>query len=95
MPGGENVANFPLMTASVTDLRRKTTELLDEVKRGKDVEIESHGKPVARLAPGLKTISFGQIADMMERAGGDPETAAAVEAEIQKSREARLHDALD
>jgi hypothetical protein len=32
---------------------------------------------------------------MMERAGGDPETAAAVEAEIQKSREARLHDALD
>lgn len=48
---GEKCDKFSPMTASVTDLRRKTTELLDEVKRGNDVEIEAHGKTVARLIP--------------------------------------------
>jgi prevent-host-death family protein len=42
------------MTASVTDLRRRTTELLDEVKRGEEVEIQHHGKTIARLVTEAK-----------------------------------------
>lgn len=66
MPCGENVANFLLMTASVTDLRRKTTELLDEVKRGEDVEIQQHGKTIARIVPESKpskpdSRNFGEV----------------------------------
>ena len=54
------------MTASVTDLRRKTTELLDEVKRGEDVEIQQHGKTIARLVPESKpskpdSRNFGEV----------------------------------
>jgi prevent-host-death family protein len=51
LPGYEKAAKFPFMTASVTDLRRKTTELLDEVRRGEAVEIQHHGKTIARLVP--------------------------------------------
>jgi len=39
------------MTASITDLRRRTSELIDEVKRGNEVRIQSHGHSVARLIP--------------------------------------------
>lgn len=39
------------MTASITDLRRRTSELIDEVKKGNEVRIQSHGHPVARLIP--------------------------------------------
>lgn len=54
------------MTASVTDLRRKTAELLDEVKRGEDVEIQQHGKTIARLVPESKPSkpdgrNFGEV----------------------------------
>lgn len=51
LPGDEKAAKFPVMTASVTDLRRKTTELLEEVRRGEAVEIQHHGKTIARLVP--------------------------------------------
>ena len=63
---GEKGDKFPLMTASVTDLRRRTTELLDEVKRGEDVEIQQHGKTIARLVPESKpsktdSRNFGEV----------------------------------
>ncbi len=92
---GENVPKSALMTASVTDLRRKTSDLIDAVKRGESVHIEAHGRPVATLEPGMRTISFGQIAEMMERFGGDPETADAIEAEIKKARKERIDAGLD
>ena len=83
------------MTASVTDLRRNTSDLIDAVKRGESVHIESHGKPVATLQPGMRTIPFGRIAEMMKQFGGDPETADAIEAEIKKSRKDRRDAGLD
>lgn len=43
----------------------------------------------------MRTISFGQIAEMMERFGGDPETADAIEAEIKKARKERIDAGLD
>lgn len=44
---GENVAILGTMTASITDLRRRTRELIDELKSGNEVRIQSHGHPVA------------------------------------------------
>jgi antitoxin (DNA-binding transcriptional repressor) of toxin-antitoxin stability system len=39
------------MTTSKTHLRRRTRELIDAVKCGNEVRIQSHGHPVAGLIP--------------------------------------------
>jgi antitoxin (DNA-binding transcriptional repressor) of toxin-antitoxin stability system len=75
------------MEASVTDLLHSPGEFLDVVRRGESVEIEEEeGRHVATLQPAPRTMSFGRIADMMEQMEPDPETAAAIEAEIRKAR---------
>jgi antitoxin (DNA-binding transcriptional repressor) of toxin-antitoxin stability system len=92
---GENVAKFALMTASVTDLRRKTSDLIDAVKRGESVEIVNHGKPVARMDPSLKPTPIAEFVSLLKQFGPDPDTADAIETEIKKARTERRHADLD
>ena len=40
-----------MRTATAKDLRRKTSELLDDVRRGREVVITHRGKQIAVLAP--------------------------------------------
>jgi antitoxin (DNA-binding transcriptional repressor) of toxin-antitoxin stability system len=83
------------MTASVTDLRRKTTDLIDAVKRGESVEIVNHGKPVARMDPSLNPTPIAELVRLLREFGPDPETADAIEVEIKKARTQRGHADLD
>jgi prevent-host-death family protein len=40
-----------MRTAGVREARQNLSALLDEVKRGREVVITEHGRPVARLVP--------------------------------------------
>lgn len=40
-----------MRTAGVREARQNLTELLDDVKNGREVVITDRGRPVARLAP--------------------------------------------
>lgn len=40
-----------MRTAGVREARQNLTELLDDVKKGREVVITDRGRPVARLAP--------------------------------------------
>ena len=88
MPHGQNVAKFPLMTASVTDLRRRTSEIVDRLKSGESVEIEVHGKPVATMEPNSEGIAAGVLLDALLRLDPDPETADEIEGHILDMRKA-------
>lgn len=62
-----------MKTATAKDLRQKTSALLDEVRRGREVIITYRGKSVALLTPmekanrkGLSPIGFGIWRDRKE-----------------------------
>jgi prevent-host-death family protein len=76
------------MTASVTDLRRKTSDLIDAVKRGESVEIESHGKPVATMEPASCGVLASVLRDALARLEPDPETADEIQAHVDAIRKA-------
>ena len=40
-----------MRTAGVREARQNLTELLDDVKKGREIVITDRGRPVARLAP--------------------------------------------
>lgn len=65
------------------------------VKKGNEVEIESHGKPVARLVSPLDTIEGDRLVQLLKAHGPDPETANALDAEIQKFRVSQREIPLD
>lgn len=55
-----------MRTATAKDLRQKTSELLDDVRRGREVVITYRGKRIAVLVPldriahrGLTPVAFG------------------------------------
>ena len=85
---GENVTRFHVMTASVTDLRRRTNEILDEVKKGRSVEIEQHGKPVATVEPASCGVSAAVLRDALARLDADPETADEIQTHVDAIRKA-------
>src|SRR5437764_12141509 len=43
--------NSPMRRAGVREARQNLSDLLDDVKKGREVVITEHGRPVARLAP--------------------------------------------
>jgi prevent-host-death family protein len=43
--------NVLMRRAGVREARQNLSDLLDDVKKGREVVITEHGRPVARLAP--------------------------------------------
>jgi prevent-host-death family protein len=43
--------NFDMKTVSFTDFRNNASSYLDLVEKGEEVQIQRHGKVVARLTP--------------------------------------------
>ena len=50
-----------MRTAGVREARQNLTELLDHVKKGREVVITDRGRPVARLAPVERRRSFPDL----------------------------------
>jgi len=46
-----------MTTASVTVLKAKLSEYLAKVKRGVEVSVTEHGRPVARIVPAARTVA--------------------------------------
>ncbi len=68
-----------MRTAGVREVRQNLTELLDDVKKGREVVITDRGRPVARLAPVERRRPFPDLA-RVRRAfrGADPALSQAV-----------------
>ncbi len=68
-----------MRTAGVREARQNLTDLLEDVKKGREVVITDRGRPVARLAPIERRRPFPDLA-RLRRAfkGTDPELSQAV-----------------
>ena len=65
--------------AGVREARQNLTELLDEVKKGREVVITDRGRPVARLVPVARRRPFPDLASVRAAFGAaDPQLAQAV-----------------
>ena len=51
-----------MRTAGVREARQNLTDLLDDVKKGREVVITDRGRPVARLAPVRRRRPFPDLA---------------------------------
>ncbi len=51
-----------MRTAGIREARQNLTELLDDVKKGREVVITDRGRPVARLAPVGQRHAFPDLA---------------------------------
>jgi len=51
-----------MRTAGVREARQNLTDLLDDVKKGREVVITDRGRPVARLAPVGRRRPFPDLA---------------------------------
>ena len=51
-----------MRTAGVREARQNLTDLLDDVKKGREVMITDRGRPVARLAPVGRRRPFPDLA---------------------------------
>ena len=45
------------MNVGVDEAKSRLSELLQQVRSGKEVVITSHGKPIARLVPAVETVA--------------------------------------
>jgi prevent-host-death family protein len=82
-----------MMKVSATTAAREFANLLSRVEHGETVQIQRHGKPVARLVRDVEFISGSDMAKIMEGHTPDPATADAIETEIKKLRAEELRDA--
>lgn len=65
--------------AGVREARQNLTELLDDVKKGREVVITDRGRPVARLAPMARRSGFPNLAAVRAAfRGHDPQLSQAV-----------------
>ncbi len=65
--------------AGVREARQNLTELLDDVKKGREVVITDRGHPVARLAPLTRRRPFPDLARVRAAfRGADPRLSQAV-----------------
>jgi antitoxin (DNA-binding transcriptional repressor) of toxin-antitoxin stability system len=76
------------MTASASDPRRRTRDILDEVKKGRAAEIERHGKPVAIMEPASFGVSAAILRDALAGLDPDAETADEIQAHVDAIRKA-------
>lgn len=68
-----------MRVAGVREARQNLTELLDEVKKGREVVITDRGRPVARLAPVARRRPFPDLAPVRRAfRGADPALSQAV-----------------
>jgi prevent-host-death family protein len=68
-----------MRTAGVREARQNLTDLLDDVKKGREVVITDRGRPVARLAPVERRRAFPDLAPVRRAfRGPDPDLAEAV-----------------
>jgi prevent-host-death family protein len=59
-----------MRTAGVREARQNLTQLLDDVKKGREVVITDHGRPVARLAPVEQRRPFPDLTQVRRTFGG-------------------------
>jgi antitoxin (DNA-binding transcriptional repressor) of toxin-antitoxin stability system len=80
---------FTQMQATLTELRRKTSEVLRSVQAGKGVEITDHGQVIAELRPRFKGMSGAEFARLW-RSGPrlDREVATEVLANVRATEAA-------
>ncbi|MEO7192762.1 MAG: type II toxin-antitoxin system prevent-host-death family antitoxin [Vicinamibacterales bacterium] len=68
-----------MRTAGVREARQNLTELLDEVKKGREVVITDRGRPVARLTPVERRRPFPDLVRVRcAFRGADPALSKAV-----------------
>ena len=68
-----------MRTAGVREARQNLTDLLDDVKKGREVIITDRGRPVARLAPVERGRLFPDLARVRRAMRGrDPKLSQAV-----------------
>lgn len=76
-----------MRTAGVREARQSLTDLLDEVKKGREVVITDRGRPVARLTAVERRRPFPDLARVRRVfSGADPALSDAV----REEREDRL-----
>jgi prevent-host-death family protein len=68
-----------MRTAGVREARQNLTNLLDDVRKGREVVITDRGRPVARLAPVERRRPFPDLTPVRrEFRGADPALSKAV-----------------
>ena len=73
--------------AGVREARQNLTELLDDVKKGREVVITDRGRPVARLAPIARRRGFPDLARVRAAFRG---SAAQLSQAVLEERKDRL-----
>jgi prevent-host-death family protein len=59
--------NPPMRQAGVREARQNLSDLLDDVKKGREVVITEHGRAVARLAPLQNDVGFPDLSRTRRR----------------------------
>jgi len=68
-----------MRSAGVREARQNLTELLDDVKKGREILITDRGRPVARLAPIARRRAFPDLSSVRAAfRGADPQLSQAV-----------------
>jgi prevent-host-death family protein len=60
--------NLAMRTAGVREARQDLSRLLDDVRKGREVVITEHGRPVARLVPVKSQQAFPDLKKVRLRA---------------------------
>jgi prevent-host-death family protein len=82
-----HVTQLGMRTAGVREARQNLTDLLDDVKNGREVVITDRGRPVARLAPVARRHPFPDLTRVRRAFSG---AAAALSQAVLDDREDRL-----
>jgi prevent-host-death family protein len=78
-----------MRTAGVREARQNLSALLDEVKRGREVVITEHGRPVAKLVPADRPHGRG-LPDLSAFRRRMPALDPPLSTTVQEDREDRL-----
>lgn len=79
--------NLDMRSAGIREARQNLTELLEDVKKGREVVITDRGRPVARLAPVEARRPFPDMASVRRKFRG---ASPALSDAVLEDREDRL-----